>query len=60
MSQPARDPMTFHGRTDGLADNQSDVWRHRAVTGAGFAPEMNDDVGLCHADPVFHRRVKLN
>ncbi|AFC56762.1 hypothetical protein I550_5683 [Mycobacterium intracellulare 1956] len=59
MSQPAGDPVTFHRRPDGLADNESDVGRRR-VAAVGFAPEVHDNVGLCHADPVLHRRVKLN
>lgn len=59
MPQAARDPVTFHGRPDGLADNQSDVWCRRVVA-AGGSSEVHDDVGLRHADPVLHRRVKLN
>ncbi len=59
MPQPTGDPVTFHGRPDGLTDNQSDVWRCLSVA-AVIPPEVNDDVGLCQANPMLQRRVELN
>jgi hypothetical protein len=59
VSQSACDPVPLHGRADGLADNQADVWRGPAVA-AVAAAEVHDDVGLRDANPVLHGRVKLN
>ena len=58
MPQPTRHPVAFHGRTHGLADDQSDAGTRCRVT-AVRAPDMDDDVGLRRAKPVLHCRVKL-
>ena len=58
MPQPTGDPVTFHGRTHRLADNEPDT-RSRALVTITPRPNVNDDIGLHHANPVLHRRVKL-
>jgi hypothetical protein len=59
MSQPTGDPVAFHGGSNGFADNQPDP--RRAVRIVVLPPaEVNDDIGLCHANSVLHRRVKVN
>lgn len=59
MAQSAGDPVAFHGGSDRLADNQPDL---RSAVGIVVLPaaEVNDDIGLCHANSVLHRRVKVN
>lgn len=58
MSQTTSHAVAVDSRTHGLADDQPDMGRRRRITIAP-APNVNDDVGLCRADPVLHRRVKL-
>ncbi len=58
MPQPAGDPVPFHGRTHRLADNEPDA-RSRDLVMITPRPNVNDDIGLHHANPVLHRRVKL-
>ncbi len=58
MPQPTGHPMAVHGRTHSLADNQPDAWS-RALVSITPPPNVDDDIGLHHAIPVLHRRVKL-
>ncbi|ETZ43726.1 hypothetical protein L838_3065 [Mycobacterium avium MAV_120709_2344] len=53
--------MSLHRRPDGLPDDQPDPWARGFVVGfgVGVASEVDDDVGLCHAGSMLHRRVKL-
>ncbi|CAM3567094.1 hypothetical protein MYCO108962_25630 [Mycobacterium colombiense] len=59
MPQPARDPVAFHGGSDALAHNQTDARRTDFVT-VRSSTQVHDDIGLCHTNPVLHRRVKVN
>lgn len=59
MPQPASDPMTFHGGSDGLAHHQSDA-RWVGFVAVLPPPKVHDDIGLRHTHPVLHRRVKVN
>lgn len=48
--------MAFHSRSNSLGDNQSDP---RAIVGCFSPQQVNDQVRLGSASPVFHRCVKL-
>ncbi|OBB96584.1 hypothetical protein A5782_03370 [Mycobacterium sp. 852002-40037_SCH5390672] len=59
VPQAASDPVTFDGGSHGLAHNQSDA-RRAGFVAVGSRTKVHDDIGLCHANPVLHRRVKVN
>ncbi len=59
MPQPARDPVTFDSGTHLLTHHQSDA-RRAGFVAVGFPAKVQNHVGLCHTDPVLHRRVKVN
>ncbi len=54
MPQPTGDPMTFDGRAHRLRNDQTHL-RSAAI----IPPDMDDEIGLHHPHPVFHRRTKL-
>ena len=59
MAQPTGDPMTLDGRTHRFGDDQPNA-RTVARLVVAPPPDVNDDVGLHRAQPVFHRRVEFS
>jgi hypothetical protein len=59
MPQAAGDSVAFHSRPHRLADHQPDSWR-RSFAHAATPPKVNNDIRLRRANPVLHRRVKVN
>lgn len=51
--------MPFHGGSDALAHNQTNARRTDFVA-VHSSTQVHDDIGLCHTNPVLHRRVKVN